>query len=185
MLEMTQAQYAEHRGVTKQAINKLVKAGKIPVTVDAKGRKVIDAVVADRALGEVRERVNVGDDGPSFAPRSTYTPPQEGGGLTKAKTATEVYRARLAQLEYEERVGKLLSVDDVTRAMENCAEAIIRDLDRLPSKADDFAAAYIAGELSGLRAALREAVRGLRATLAETMRAKMAETDCGPEEATA
>ncbi len=53
-LLMTQADYARHRGVSRQAISKLVKSGKI--AIDDAGK--IDAVAADLELGEAVERVN-------------------------------------------------------------------------------------------------------------------------------
>ncbi len=162
MPEMNLSEYARHRGVTRGAVQKIVRAGKVPLIVDEDGNKLIDAEAADKALAEARERINTPDDQPV-------------GGLTRAKTKTELYRGRLSRLEYEERVGKLLRVDDVRLAMEVCAEAIVRDLERLPARAEDFAAAYTAGQVSGLRVALREAVRGIRKTLAETMRAKINE----------
>jgi hypothetical protein len=37
MLEMTQTEYARHRGVSRQAVNKLVKAGKIPLVTASCG----------------------------------------------------------------------------------------------------------------------------------------------------
>ncbi|WP_291854843.1 hypothetical protein [Bradyrhizobium sp.] len=171
MLEMTQAEYARHRGVTKQAVGKLVKSGKIALSVNAEGRRVIDAAAADRALGEVRERVIVRDEPEAGAPhRGAYLPPGDGAGLTKAKIATEVYRARLSQLEYEERVGRLLRTEDVTRSMELCAEMIVRDIDRLPTRADDIAAAFTKGGVPAVRAALKDIARQTRETLEQNMR---------------
>jgi len=166
---MTQAEYARHRGVSRQAINELVKLGKIELVVGAGGRKVIDAAAADRALGETRERVIARDESEERAPPTAYMPP-EGGGLTKARTATEVYRARLAQLEYEERVGQLLRTDDVVRSMELCAQSIVTDIDRLPRCADDIAVAFTRGGVTAVRLQLKEIARGIRATIAANMR---------------
>lgn len=165
MTSMSQAEYARHRGVSRQAISKLVKAEKIPL--DAAGR--IDVAAADYALGEVRESID--DESPEPTPRSDAPPRFAGEGiqLTKARTATEVYRARIAQLEFEERTGKLLPVDQVRQAMERCAEALVRDIDQLPSFADDIAAAFAAGGLAGLRDELKKKSRQFRETLARTM----------------
>jgi hypothetical protein len=165
MLQMTQSEYARHRGVTRQTIHKLIQSGRIPLIATGDGRKMIDVVAADRALGEARERVAVDDD--HLLER---TAPGSLGGLTRAKTTVEEYNARLKQLEYEERVRELVRIDDVTRSMVCCAEVIVRELDRLPSRAEDLAAVLSSGGTSALRSALKDVTRELRRTLAENMR---------------
>jgi hypothetical protein len=170
MLEMNQTEYARHRGVTKQAVAWLVKAGKIELITKPDGSKVIDAAAADLALGETRERIVTRDDEATDAAPAAPTSPPEGGGLTKAKTATEVYRARLAQLEYEERIGHLLKTDDVTRSAELCGEAIVRDIDRLSTYAEDVAVAFGRGGVPAVRTLLKEIARSLRVTIGANMR---------------
>ncbi len=168
MIEMSQAEYARHRGVSKQAVNKLIAAGKIPFRERA-GRKVIDAAAADFALGENRERIDTRPEREeSESPRS-FLGTESTAGLTKARTATEVYRARIAQLEYEERIGKKLDADAVTRAMQVCAERLVREIDQLPSFAEDLAAAFSRDGLNGMRAAIKDVSRRLRETLARSM----------------
>jgi len=170
-LEMSQAEYARHRGVSRQAVNQLVKDEKIQLvpSEDNPGRKIIDVAAADRALGEARERINSRDDAP--APRSDYAAPGETAGLTKARTATEVYRARLAQLDYEEKVGRLLSRDDVVRSMRVCAETIARDLEAIANAAPDLVAAFRHGDEAGLRTALKQMVRRIQTTVADNLSA--------------
>jgi hypothetical protein len=170
-LEMTQAEYARHRGVSRQAIGKLLGSGRLPFRED-KGQKLIDVAAADRVLGETRERITIRDDPGSDDGRDAgrgFLPASDGGALTKAKTATEVYRARLAQLEYDERVGKLLALEDVTRSMEKCAASVVRDLDQLPNHAEDLAAAFTRDGILGLRLALKEVARTVRQRMADNM----------------
>jgi hypothetical protein len=172
-LEMSQVEYAQHRGVTKQAIHDLIKRDKIELvpSEDDPRRMVIDVAAADRALGETRERINSGDDD---APRGDYVPPADGGGaggrLTAARTATEVYRARLAQLEYDEKVGKLLRRDDVELSMRVLGDALARGLDAIAGAAAELAAAFREGEESGLRTALKKMVRREQATVVENLK---------------
>lgn len=171
MLEYTQAEYARYRNVSRQAVNKLIQSGRIPYR-EKGGRKLIDVAAADRAIGGNRERVNARDDAPTrdAGEAGGYAPAAgETAGLTKARTATEVYRARIAQLEYEERVGKLLRVADVEDAMTRCAETLARDLDGLVGAADDLAAAIGRGGVAELRDELKRTVRALRSRLAESM----------------
>lgn len=160
-LAMTQAAYAAHRGVSRQAISKLVGGGKIPVRPDGK----IDAAEADRALGETRERLD--------EPRESggFMPSQESAGLTKARTATEVYKARVAQLDYEERIGKLRPIDDIRDAAQTVAGALMRVIELLPAMADDLTAAAMRGGPEATRAALKvkrdEMLRDLVAAMDE------------------
>lgn len=173
MLLMNQSEYAKHRGVSKQAISK----SKDKLVFDAASGK-IDVAASDRALGDVRQRVNIGDDDiagdgsadPGAGGSGGYVPPAETGRLTQARTATEIYRARLAQLEYDERVGKLLQLEDVTRSMRLCAEAIARDIELLPLSAEELAVAFQKDNLPGLRSALRGLARKTLETLAKNMR---------------
>jgi hypothetical protein len=93
------------------------------------------------------------------------------GKLTQARTATETYRARLGELEYEQRVGKLLVADDVATAMRLCAESIARDVELINIAAPELAAAFRQGGEDGLRVALRKMTRRVLATIAENLRA--------------
>ncbi len=179
---MSQVEYAKHRGVSKQAIGKMIAAGKIPTQLRS-GRKMIDPAEADFALGENRSRVdNDRDESTGFAPGFAPTPRESSSsGLTKARTASEVYRAKLAELEYNKAVGNLIPVDDARRAMERCAEMMVRAIDQLPTRADDLATAFQRKGVAGLREALKGASRDLRETLSDHMRLAAAEDDEGAD----
>jgi hypothetical protein len=175
VLEMSQAEYARHRGVSRQAIGKLI--GK-KITLLPNGK--IDVVAADRALGETRERVTVRDDEPDGdaasapeveAPRAAAPT----GGLTKAKTVTEVYRARLAQLEYEEKTGKLIPAAAA-------AKEWARTLSKLIAETETFLHATLARDTAerfgldwkAVSVTFREAYRKHRAAAAEDAHAELA-----------
>ena len=172
MQTMTQADYARHRGVNPSRINVLVKKGEIPVVKTRDGPR-IDVKGADAILNE-----KVGAKMPPNMPPQTSpglaaaaghinaTP----SGLARARTATEVYKARLNQLRYEERIGQLVKAEDLVRSMEQCAEMVVRHLDRIPTKAEEMAAAFTSGGLPALRKALKDEIRAVRKTLADNMR---------------
>lgn len=175
---MSQAEYARHRGVSRQAIGNLISAGKIPESamVSENGTRLIDTVAADFALGERRIRAGDVDEGgaddPTFGSRAGTSGAQSSdvGRLTQARTATEIYRARMAELEYDQMVGKILLTADAINAMERCAAAIVRDMDNLPNLSDEILDAINRDGAPGCRMALKAAARKLRVTLAETMR---------------
>ncbi len=153
---MSQAAYARHRGVTRQAINKAINAKKIQLR-EKDGRKGIDPAEADRALGLNVQRVLAEDDGDNGREVSRQAP-----GLTQARTATEVYKARLAELDYNERLGKLRPVEQIEMGAQRCAETMLRAIEGIVGRADDLAAQVTKEGVSGARAALRVIVRDLR-----------------------
>lgn len=150
-MAMTQAQYARHRGVSRQAVHKLVKARKIPVRSDG----TIDPADADFALGEARERIDTPPEG-SRDNRS------EVGGLTAARTAEAVYSARLKQLQYERECNRLLPVDQVVAAASACAGEMVRQIDRIASRADELTEAIRKDGVLGARTVLKAIARDLR-----------------------
>lgn len=195
MTGMTQTEYAAHRGVSRQAISKLVKAGKIPPSAFVDGK--IDPAAADFALGENRERifaadVDEGDEfggaDPTFGSAAGTRSVSSDSGvarLTQVRTAEVLYKARFAELAYDKEVGKLLETKDVTRAMERCAAVIVRELEGLPNFADDIAAAIAKDGLPGARQALKNIARNVRLALEQNMRVVAAEDDeTGKEGAT-
>jgi hypothetical protein len=97
---MSQADYARHRGKSRQYISRLAKAGVLvmrggKVDVDAS-----DAVLDDRPE-PVSERVTAApvDVSPS------------GTTFAQARTADMVFRAKLRKLEHDVRAGKLIEAD--------------------------------------------------------------------------
>ncbi|WP_439363094.1 hypothetical protein ACNJYD_19905 [Bradyrhizobium sp. DASA03005] len=185
---MTQAEYARHRGVSRQAISKLISSGKIPASAFVPGEggaRLINAAAADHALGEGRERVLLDQPEPDdllasldsevVAPRVTPAPvrPEQHehiAALTKARTETETYRAERARIELEEKRGKLLKVEDVVASMEKCAAVIVRELEALPNFADEIAAAIAKDGAGGARSVLKRVAREVRTQLEQNMR---------------
>lgn len=119
--------YAKHRGVSLRAVQKAIQSGRIQTTADGS----IDTAQADadweRNTGP---RAGRSIALPSPPPRpaaqpSAPEPPRAELGATggldyaRARAVRENYLARLAKLEYEERLGKLLSRDEVTVAAFN------------------------------------------------------------------
>lgn len=192
---LTQAEYARHRGVSRPAITKLINSGKIPETafsIGQDGKRRIDVAAADFALGESRERIlstdDHGDDADGGGADPTFGSNAGNRGaagasdvarLTQARTATEIYRARTAELEYDQKVGRLLSVDDVTRAMEKCAAVIVREIEQLPNFADEIAAAHARDGVPSVRITLKNIARTIRGALEQSMRLAAADDETG------
>jgi len=98
---MSQAEYARHRGKSRQYISRLAKAGVLVM----RGGKV-DAAASDAVL----------DDRPEPVSERVVTAPAEAtsSGTTtfaQAKTADMVFKAKLRKMEYDVRIGKLVEAE--------------------------------------------------------------------------
>jgi hypothetical protein len=183
IVEMTQAAFAQRRGVTPKAIEKAIKAGRIPpAAVRRDGRAVlIDVAAAELALGQPSLRVNTPPDdaaasaADSASPSSSPSVPKETPALTAARTEQAQIETRIKSLELDRRLGKLLEADDVARAMARCAEALIHDVDQIAARADDVVTAYTRNGVAGVRALLKQISRDTRETIANNMRLLEAE----------
>tara|TARA_R110000803_G_scaffold162194_1_gene225785 strand:+ start:124 stop:744 length:621 start_codon:yes stop_codon:yes gene_type:complete len=111
-------EYARHRGVTAPAVSDAIKRGKISqAIVMVKGNKKIAAEMADKlwlqntAPNNKNAKTLFNNADPNDAAQKI------GDGIyTKARAAKESYSAKLAQLNYEKKSGKLCRVDDVVKA---------------------------------------------------------------------
>ena len=123
--------YARHRGVVKSAVEKAIRTGRITTTAGGK----IDPSQADaeweqntapRAVAAPRHRTS-----PSPPRRlSTAVAPDPalagGGNYLVARGVREGFLARLAKIQYEEKLGKLINRDEVQVERFN-TNRIIRD----------------------------------------------------------
>jgi hypothetical protein len=146
-----------------------VAKAQLQETLDA--RQMLGNGASTRLGDATTEAEAAGETEPADRPPSNVVPIAGGRGseFNAVRTETETWRARMARLEYEKAIGKYLYVDDVQDAMTRTAEAIVRDLDRLPSHAEDLAAALARGGMPALRDEIRKVVRTVRETLARSM----------------
>lgn len=202
---MSQADYARHRGVSRQAVGKLLSSGKIPasaLSIGAGGARLINPAAADFALGQNRERIasseaDASADANFFGGLAASSPPAAAGAadapapgdgagtLTAHRTTSEFYNSEIKRLEYEQRLGQLLTTADVTRSMEKCASVIVRELEQLPNLADDVAAALSRDGVPAVRQLLKNFAREIRGRLEQNMRVAAAEDGAGEIEAVA
>lgn len=149
--EMSQAEYARHRGVSRQAISKLVRAKKIPVLANGK----ISPAHADDALGDTQERVVIRE---TPAARSAGAD----SGLSKARAADAFYSAQRSKLKYERELGQLVPTNDVGAAAAACNAALVQSIERIPARAEDIISAAAKEGIVGVRAVLKDIARDVR-----------------------
>lgn len=193
IVELSQADYARRRNVSPNAIGKAIDAGRIPASaVRRVGRgKLIDVAAADLALGVSGVRVNTPSEFLPTVPageNSPIAPPpviSETPGLTKARTASAEIDARIKQLDFDQRIGRLLEVADVAQAMQRWAEAAVREVDQLATHADDLAAAFTRNGVEGVRQVCKEISRRQRGVIEQNMRLLGAEAEPAEDQAEA
>ena len=151
MPRLSQAAYAKHRGTSRQAVNKLVLHGRIPLEPDG----TIDAAKADFALGEHRMRVNERKAAPTTDSNSAK--------LTLARAGDAFYAAKIRQLQYEKALGKALPLDGVVDAATICGETVVRIVRSLSMRAEEINAAGAREGIVGTRSALKLIERDLLA----------------------
>lgn len=131
---VSQADYAAQRGVSRQAINRLVKRGVIPL-VDGR----IDPQVADMKLvthlNPARSKTlapgapaPLSPTVPASAAPAAAVPPGEPAGLSLgsyhgAKAQREIYEALRSKLEYERAAGDVVDRAGVIRAATTAGRA--------------------------------------------------------------
>ncbi len=132
-------EYARQRGTSLSTVQKAIRSGRISTLQNG----MIDSDVADREWRENTEARPMG---------STRRRQDEDDGFganqyTKARAVREHYQARLAKLEYEEKVGSLVSKDEVKIAAFNKGRVLRDAMLNLP----DRLAAMLAAEADAAR----------------------------------
>lgn len=122
------AEYAAHRGVSRMAVTLAVKSGKIS-TIKVKGKLRIDPDVADK---EWKDNTMAGQADPIL--KKDREPTEHETTYAKSRSIREAYNARLARLNYEEKLGNLISADKVKIAAFNTARATRDALLAIPDR---------------------------------------------------
>jgi phage terminase Nu1 subunit (DNA packaging protein) len=96
---VSQAEYARHRGKSRQYISRLAKAGVLVM----RGGKV-DLQASDAVLDDRPDETTAVPSPDAGQPATSYA---------QAKLADMVFRAKLRRLEFETRQGKLIEAETV------------------------------------------------------------------------
>jgi len=119
-------EYAQHRGISPQAVRKAIKEGRLSKSVtEVNGQRVIDVVLADvewkqntqHSKRRPPEVINAGK-----AAAQGLAPPMQpqGAGVelnySKARAVREHFAAKMGELEYREKAGQLVRADEVKNA---------------------------------------------------------------------
>ncbi|WOJ90457.1 hypothetical protein RZS28_03945 [Methylocapsa polymorpha] len=165
--------------VMSRRITKLEAQGLLETRLGPRNSKLVNLVAYDRIRSETRDAIREGvqDRESLVAPPDRMAPFAASAGadpndksLAREQARRMSYQAELSRLDLEERLGKLIAVEDVSAAMSECAEAIVRGLEQLPSRADEIAAAVGREGPHGARTLMKSMVLDVRKALEREMR---------------
>lgn len=116
-MNMSIRAYAHHRGVSHTAVQKAIKTGRIKLETDGK----INPQKSDNAW-----QVNTRPSAESTSSNEPYSDSSDHSNeietkntpnYQKARAIREAYSARLAKLDFEERSGKLVPLETVSKVV--------------------------------------------------------------------
>jgi phage terminase Nu1 subunit (DNA packaging protein) len=146
---VTQAQYARMRGVSREAVSKAIREGRIQA--DARG--LVDRAEADRAwAANTIPRPGVVAGG--LASVDAYLPSIDGVSLTDARTLHELTKARIAALQLGREMGQLVPVATVRDQAFRAARASRDVLESIPDRISDTLSGMT--DVDAIRKLLRE-----------------------------
>lgn len=133
------SEIARQKGISKQAVSKRVARfcdqGLLETKTGDRGAVLVNLVEYDRIAGEVTDFAR--EQGGRPAAERNDPGDSASASYTKAQADEKRYKAEMARLDLEQRLGKVLPIEQVERAMIRVAENIVRQIDRLPARTDD------------------------------------------------
>ncbi|WP_296713150.1 winged helix-turn-helix domain-containing protein [Rhodoblastus sp.] len=176
---------ARLRGITKGPLSRRVKrleeGGFIATKTGERGQKLVNVAEFDLAAERTVDAIRAQNGrkprkGPAPVADKAMSPPMGDGEdddfspvLAKEQARRVAYQADLAKLQRDEKLGKLLPIENIAEAAAQCAEALNRVIDQLPARADEIAAAVAKDGEAGVRNFLRSVARDMRERLADEM----------------
>ena len=179
-LSLTQIAALKH--TSKQAVSKRVKrlseTGLLSTRQGPSGSLLVNLAEYDRVVGETTDFVRASKGTRAAGASKTHSVITEAASsesvtspsLNFQQARKASYDADLKKLELDERLGKLLPIQDVEAAMIACAGSMVRQIEQITARADDIAAAVARNGSAGVRAELKKIVHELRDTLARELR---------------
>lgn len=142
--------YAQHRGCSKSAVMKAVKEGRITRTPDGK----IDPATADAEwiTNSDPSQVTAQNNGRTYTTNAEPSRKEikeaaiessmgDGPTYIQSRAIRELYVARLRKLEYEEKAGRVVSLDKVSVRWFNLSRQLRDQLISIPNRIDALLAA--------------------------------------------
>lgn len=182
---LSMTKLAAELGVTKQTVSERVKRLKLELRPGKGREKLVDAAAYVRAAAETgdpakqlaldtKEHLEPQAHGGALLRREAAEP--QDPGYRDAATREKLAKAQIAELELDERLGKLIPIAEVEDAMVACARMINGEIDRQVLRADEMVAAVGKDGVIGARRVIKQMGVALRTALAEAMALRAADS---------
>lgn len=156
---MTQAEFARHIGVAKSYISKLKDAGRLVMTpegmvnVDESKQRI--AATADPGKDDVSAKWKQARDSHTQPTPPAREEDSDNQSYQAARADKERYAAKMAKIEYERAIGKLVDKAEVQAVVEDVITQFRQGLENLPYR---LAPELVGQDLDGIRAALKQEI---------------------------
>lgn len=160
---VTQSEYARMRGISRQRVNTLRKAGRL--SLDADGLVVVSAT--DRALGRSLDRSRGNRDAPGAqVPEQAKHEQASDTGYWGFKAQREAAEAELAGLKLRKTRGELVDAAEVARSRRETAATVASALLQIPGR---LAPVIAPGDPQVAEKALRDEIERVLGELADDL----------------
>ena len=134
---MSLGEYAKHRGCSPAAVTIAIRDGRCPVELDGSGKKVVDSEKADEQWVSGGAGQPQGNKEKKQDEAKGNSPP-----LLHSRSIKEAFQARMAKLDYEDRIGITINAEEVKKEAFKSARIVRDNMLNIP----DRLAAELAGE---------------------------------------
>ena len=141
---MTIVEYAEYKKVHMKVVQKAMQSGKIPFSVKG-GRRYIDPIEADKSWGkptpeitDPRKQANLDRYATGTDPEHRASTPAEDDlhvqNAFASDASLKAYKAKIAKVEYEQKIGKLIDAEKVAENAALVAKTVRDSMRNIPQK---------------------------------------------------
>lgn len=159
------------KGVISRRVARLEARGLLTARRGDGGTKLVLLAEFDRATAQATDAVRELNGAPAAEPAVAATGAPGDLVLSREQARRASYAADLAQLDLDERLRRLVPVDDVHRFHDAMIDAVRRVTAELPTRAEDVAAIVARDGFTGAREFLRRLGRELDAAFAGAIEA--------------
>lgn len=155
MKTCTQAEFARLLGVAKSYVTKLKEQGRL--VMDA-GGKLVDIEASKARIAATADPGKADISAQWQAPQPPKAPEGDEDGTPSyqdARAEKERFAAKMAKLEYERAIGKLVDKAEVQAVVEDVITQFRQGLENLPYR---LAPELVGQDLDGIRSALKQEI---------------------------
>lgn len=173
---VTQIQFANIIGRSRSWVTQLKQAGRLVINekglVDVEASKLRIEQTEEPNRDDVKARHEEGrvDTKPAEPPKPKVKKISDSLGFQNARAREQEMKAKMAELDYAERLGKLVSKDDMKIAVADMVTTFRSNLENMPHR---IAADLVGKDIADIRLQLKQAIHHELTTLERGLTEKL------------